>query len=163
MAVGAAESLKITVDLINRMQSTDLMVPEKVADIEARLNAIAGSLNSLRAPDHSAVKAVFEQLVQGWGPDDGNTFFAVGDPMQSIYRFRDAEVSLFFDAWRNGIGSVRLEHAIGLMETHGAIEDTIARAKHYGAIARDALAIFPDSDLKSAMISAVDFSIQRAH
>ena len=56
-----------------------------------------------------------------------------------------------------------LEHAISLMESHGAIEDTVARARHYGAIARDALAIFPDSDLKSAMISAVDFSIQRAH
>ena len=37
-----------------------------------------------------------------------------------------------------------LEHAIGLMVKHRAIEDTIGRAHHYGAIARDALALFPD-------------------
>ena len=36
-----------------------------------------------------------------------------------------------------------LEHAIGLMTKHRAIEDTIERARHYGAIARDALALFP--------------------
>lgn len=54
-----------------------------------------------------------------------------------------------------------LEHAIGLLEVHGSIEDTVERARHYGAIARDALAIFPDSGYKSAMIDAVDFSIQR--
>ena len=38
-----------------------------------------------------------------------------------------------------------LEHAIGLMTKHRALEDTIGRAHHYGAIARDALALFPDS------------------
>ncbi len=55
-----------------------------------------------------------------------------------------------------------LEHAISLMEAHGAIKDTMERARHYGTIARDALAIFPDSGYKFAMIEAVDFSIQRA-
>jgi octaprenyl-diphosphate synthase len=37
-----------------------------------------------------------------------------------------------------------LERAIGLLDRHGALRDTIARAGHYGAIARDALGIFPD-------------------
>ena len=36
-----------------------------------------------------------------------------------------------------------LEHAIKLMKKHNAIEATLERARHYGAIARDALAIFP--------------------
>ena len=36
-----------------------------------------------------------------------------------------------------------LDHAIGLMTKHRALEDTIGRAQHYGAIARDALALFP--------------------
>jgi octaprenyl-diphosphate synthase len=36
------------------------------------------------------------------------------------------------------------------------------RARHYGAIARDALAIFPDCELKSALLEAVDFSVERA-
>jgi ATP-dependent helicase/nuclease subunit A len=48
-------------------------------------------------------------LVAGWEPGDGRTLFAVGDPMQSIYRFREAEVGLFLEAWRDGIGGLRLE------------------------------------------------------
>ena len=48
------------------------------------------------------------------------------------------------------------------MEKHGALGDTIERARHYGAIARDALGIFPDGDAKSARTEAIDFSIDRA-
>ncbi|WP_232220673.1 UvrD-helicase domain-containing protein [Legionella tunisiensis] len=48
------------------------------------------------------------KLVHGWQPDDGKTLFVVGDPMQSIYRFRQAEVGLFLKAKQQGIGPVRL-------------------------------------------------------
>jgi ATP-dependent exoDNAse (exonuclease V) beta subunit len=48
-------------------------------------------------------------LTEGWTGDDGRTIFCVGDPMQSIYRFRDAEVGEFLQAWHQGIGSIRLE------------------------------------------------------
>ena len=47
-------------------------------------------------------------LTRGWEPGDGRTLFIVGDPMQSIYLFRDAEVGLFLDARRSGIGTVAL-------------------------------------------------------
>ncbi len=50
-----------------------------------------------------------ERLTAGWEPGDGRTLFVVGDPMQSIYRFRQAEVGLFLRAWQRGIGTVRLE------------------------------------------------------
>ncbi len=56
-----------------------------------------------------------------------------------------------------------LEHAIGLMTKHRALEDTIGRARHYGAIARDALALFPESAMKAALVQTVDFCIARAH
>ncbi len=54
-----------------------------------------------------------------------------------------------------------LEHALELMERHQAIADTIERARHYGAIARDALGIFPESSARNALIEAVDFCIAR--
>ncbi|RCX23919.1 UvrD-helicase domain-containing protein [Thioalbus denitrificans] len=53
--------------------------------------------------------ALLERLTAGWEPGDGRTLFLVGDPMQSIYRFREAEVGLFLRAWRSGIGMVALE------------------------------------------------------
>ncbi|HEX4858739.1 MAG TPA: UvrD-helicase domain-containing protein, partial [Usitatibacteraceae bacterium] len=53
--------------------------------------------------------ALLERLTRGWSPGDGRSFFAVGDPMQSIYRFREAEVALFLRAMRHGIGEVMLE------------------------------------------------------
>jgi octaprenyl-diphosphate synthase len=56
-----------------------------------------------------------------------------------------------------------LRYAQKLMERHGALSDTFERARHYGDIACDALAIFPDSDWKSAMLEAVAFCISRSH
>lgn len=38
---------------------------------------------------------LLEKLTSGWQPDDGRTLFLVGDPMQSIYKFREAKVGLF--------------------------------------------------------------------
>jgi ATP-dependent helicase/nuclease subunit A len=46
----------------------------------------------------SAQLALVARLTEGWEPGDGRTLFAVGDPMQSIYRFRQADVGLFLDA-----------------------------------------------------------------
>jgi len=52
---------------------------------------------------------LLEKLTRGWSDGDGRTLFVVGDPMQSIYRFREAEVGLFLRAKSTGIGSVALE------------------------------------------------------
>ena len=56
-----------------------------------------------------------------------------------------------------------LEFALAAMKKHRALEDTIDRARHYGAMARDALELFPGSDWKHALIDAVEFAIGRAH
>ncbi len=47
-------------------------------------------------------------LTSGWMPDDGRTLFLVGDPMQSIYRFRKANVGLFLRVAKEGIGDLPL-------------------------------------------------------
>ncbi|MGE0212479.1 MAG: polyprenyl synthetase family protein [Parvibaculaceae bacterium] len=56
-----------------------------------------------------------------------------------------------------------LDRAITLMQGHGAIDDTVERARHYGTIARDALAIFPESKHKTALLEAVEFCVARAY
>ncbi|MDE2363605.1 MAG: polyprenyl synthetase family protein [Hyphomicrobiales bacterium] len=72
------------------------------------------------------------------------------------------------DFWRRTLekGEIRdgdLETALGIMRKHRALEDTIERARHYGAMARDALEIFENSAAKSALLETVDFCISRAH
>ena len=51
---------------------------------------------------------LLERLTAGWQPEDGRTLFVVGDPMQSIYRFRKADVGLFLRVAESGIGALRL-------------------------------------------------------
>ena len=52
---------------------------------------------------------LLEKLTHGWERDDGRTLFVVGDPMQSIYRFREAEVGLFMQTRDDGIGDITLD------------------------------------------------------
>ncbi len=59
--------------------------------------------------DTSALQfELFRRLTREWSHGDGRSLFVVGDPMQSIYRFRQAEVGLFIQAERNGIGACQL-------------------------------------------------------
>ena len=51
---------------------------------------------------------LLELLVQGWSGESRVSLFAVGDPMQSIYRFRDADVGLFYRAESRGLDQLRL-------------------------------------------------------
>jgi octaprenyl-diphosphate synthase len=94
--------------------------------------------------------------------------------------FREGKITLpVVLAYRRGSGEERnfwkrtleereqqeedLAQAQKLIERHGAISDTIERAKHYGAIAHDALAIFPAGAHKAALLEAVRFCIARVH
>ena len=53
---------------------------------------------------------LLEKLTEGWSEHDGRTLFLVGDPMQSIYRFREAEVGKFLSTFTNQhIGQVPLQ------------------------------------------------------
>ncbi|TAL01401.1 MAG: polyprenyl synthetase family protein [Rhodospirillaceae bacterium] len=56
-----------------------------------------------------------------------------------------------------------LGRAMELMTAHNSLGDTVNRARHYGAVARDALGIFPDSAVKTALLEIIDFCIERAY
>ncbi len=53
--------------------------------------------------------SLLASLTAGWQQGDGRTLFLVGDPMQSIYRFRNAEVGLFLGVRDRGLGDLRPE------------------------------------------------------
>jgi octaprenyl-diphosphate synthase len=70
--------------------------------------------------------------------------------------------------WRSAIAGERvsdddLDHAIRLLKGTDALADTIERARQYGRRAIDALAIFPASKAKSALIEAAEFAVARAY
>lgn len=53
--------------------------------------------------------AFFERIMTTWNPDSGNSFFAVGDPMQSIYRFRNANLGLFQRTFNQDILNLKVQ------------------------------------------------------
>lgn len=78
------------------------------------------------------------ELVKGltaqWSDGDNHSLFLVGDPMQSIYRFREAEVSLFLDCWeKRSLGAVQLQRVVlntnfrSTPEILGWVEDKFSR------------------------------------
>jgi octaprenyl-diphosphate synthase len=82
----------------------------------------------------------------------------------SFRRGNDAERAFWTRTLeRNEATDSDLDFAIGLMTKHRALEDTIKRAHHYGAMAKDALGLFPSSAMKQALEETVEFCIARAH
>ena len=70
--------------------------------------------------------------------------------------------------WRRTMEEERQEEgdfarATALLARHDTIGDTVERARHYSAMARDALGLFPASDAKDAFLGVVDFCTDRAH
>ena len=55
---------------------------------------------------------IISGLTRGWITGDGRTLFLVGDPMQSIYRFREADVVNFLKIKDNGIGEIKLQSLV---------------------------------------------------
>jgi octaprenyl-diphosphate synthase len=101
------------------------------------------------------------------GKDVGDDFREgkVTLPIVLAYRRGTAEDREF---WRRtlvkgAIADHDLEHAVALLDRTRALKDTVERARHYGAMARDALAPLRDERFKAALLQAVSFCIARAH
>lgn len=53
--------------------------------------------------------SLIEKLIANWQVGDKKTLFLVGDPMQSIYLFRQSQVGLFLQVRAQGIANIRPE------------------------------------------------------
>jgi octaprenyl-diphosphate synthase len=86
-------------------------------------------------------------------------------PVVLAFRRGDAEERTFWKRTLEDLDQTDedLEKAFKLLEKHHALSDTVERARHYGAIARDALGIFPDGPEKRALLDLLAFSIERAY
>lgn len=153
----------------------------------ATLFAAAASVGAVVAERPQAE----EQALESYGMNLGIAFQLIDDVLdysadeEALGKtvgddFREGKITLpVVLAWRRGDDEERdfwrrtleelnqtdedLAHAMALMKKHDTIEDTIDRARHYGAIARDALGIFRDCPMKDAMLEAIDFAIDRAY
>lgn len=86
-------------------------------------------------------------------------------PVVLAYRRGNDEDRAF---WKQAIensetGEENLARAMDLLARYGAIEDTVARARHYGEMARDALAPLPGGEIKDALNEVIEFCIERAN
>jgi ATP-dependent helicase/nuclease subunit A len=86
-------------------------------------------------------------LISGWDASEERSLFLVGDPMQSIYLFRNSEVGLFLQTRAGGIGDVRL-HARQLTRNFRSLQPLVEWAN-------DAFsAVFPArEDLRSSAVT----------
>ncbi|NMM43150.1 polyprenyl synthetase family protein [Rhodospirillaceae bacterium KN72] len=132
-----------------------------------------------------------EEALESYGMNLGIAFQLIDDVLdysadqQALGKtvgddFRDGKVTLpVILAYRRGDDAERdfwnrtianqdqkdgdLDEAMRLMTAHETLSDTVERARHYGSIARDALGIFPNSEVKTVLIDLIDFVIRRAY
>ena len=82
--------------------------PEAPTDLALRLDYRLQHILVDEFQDTSSAQlSLVALLTQGWQEGDGRSIFCVGDPMQSIYGFRQAEVRAFLELADQGIGGVR--------------------------------------------------------
>jgi octaprenyl-diphosphate synthase len=78
--------------------------------------------------------------------------------------YRGSKVERQF--WRRTLEDMKqepgdLEKAVACMKRHGTLDDTMERARHYTALAHDALAVFPQGTAKEALLGVADFCVER--
>jgi octaprenyl-diphosphate synthase len=141
------------------------VIAERPKEEQAALESFGKNLGIAFQLVDDALDYSGKQSVMGKSVGDDFREGKITLPVVLAYRRGDKDERSFWKRTleERGWTDDDLAQAQRLIERHGAIADTIERAKHYGAMAHDALAIFPASAHKAALLEAVNFSIARAH
>ena len=159
------------------------IINAKTAALFSAAAEVGAAIANRPAEEHTALKSygrnlgVAFQLVDDaldYSGDSARLGKSVGDDFRegkitlpvilSFRRGSDEERAFWKRTLTEGkIAEDDLERAIRLIKSHGAIDDTLDRARHYGAIARDALAIFRADRHTRALTDAIAFCIGRAN
>jgi len=170
-----------------RIETDEQTYLDIIAAKTAALFAAAARIAAVVAERDPAV----EQALDAYGRNLGVAFQLVDDAIDYLSSgetmgkdtgddFRDGKVTLPVILahargtaeekafWRDAMHGIRvsdedLAHATTLLHKTGAITDTLARARHYGRRAIDALGGFPANQARAALTEAVEFAIARAY
>ncbi|MDB5672288.1 MAG: polyprenyl synthetase family protein [Alphaproteobacteria bacterium] len=141
------------------------VVAERDQRVEDSLDAYGRNLGIAFQLIDDAIDYVSDAETMGKGVGDDFRDGKVTLPVILAYARGDEAERGF---WREAMTGSRasdedLGHAVTLLRRHGAIDDTIARARTYGQRAIDALGPFPGGKAKAALAEAVEFAISRAY
>lgn len=141
------------------------VVAERDAETESALECFGRNLGIAFQLVDDAIDYASDAATMGKGQGDDFREGKVTLPVILAFRRGDEAARSF---WKRAIGEGQADdasfaEAMAHLHATNAIEDTLARARHYGERAKDALAAFPNSAAKAAMLEAVDFAIARAY
>ncbi len=141
------------------------VVAERDETIEEALDAYGRNLGIAFQLVDDAIDYASDAKTMGKGVGDDFRDGKVTLPV-ILAHARAGEADRLF--WREAMEGRRvsdedLARATAMLEETGAIRDTIARARHYGQRAIDALGPFPGGKAKAALVEAVEFAISRAY
>jgi len=159
------------------------IITAKTAALFAAACQIAAIVAEREAPAEAALEAYGRHLGIAFQlVDDAIDYVSDADTMGKDVGddFRDGKITLPVilayargneeerEFWRLAMrgranGEAELARASALLQSTHAVADTMARARHYGARAIDALAGFANGPAKAALIETVEFAIARAY
>ena len=141
------------------------VVAERPEAEEAALDAYGRNLGIAFQLVDDAIDYVSDAGTMGKDAGDDFREGKMTLPVILAYARGDAAERAF---WKDAVEGRRASdadfaHAVALVRRTRAVDDTLARARHYGQRAIDAIGCFPPGRAKDAMIEAVEFAVARAY
>lgn len=141
------------------------VVAERDEAVELALDAYGRNLGIAFQLVDDAIDYVSDAEAMGKEVGDDFRDGKVTLPVILAYARGDAAERAFWEAAMLGhrTSDADLAEAKLLLDRHGAIADTLERARHYARRAIDALAIFPASQARAALAEAAEFAVARGY